>query len=195
MLITFNSADLIVYFMIKKSDFLFVFFFHFVADVCSFLFFIQICLYSRTPVIFQCKVLVFHLQSILHWESINHGCKFQLVQVANEEKKRKLKVIIIFVTLYFPMLPWEMRHRLNSITMLIQIDCGLNQRETRANIRKKRRSKKEQVQKSDANWMKNWRRVSRTLLGWVRATFQNGAYIFEGFLVFTSQQKRNRTRM
>lgn len=189
MLITLNSADPIVYFMIKKSDF-FTLLFDFVLMFVHFYFSFEFCVFAHAA--------DFSVRSACFSSSIHFALWVDksLMQISvgasgKQKRRRKLKVIIIFVTLYFPMLPWEMRHRLNSITMLIQIDCEPNQRETRANIREKRRRKKQQVQKSDANWMKNWRRVSRTLLGWVRATVQNRAYIFERFfcIYFTTKPK------
>lgn len=93
-LLLIAPISLSVIFMIKKSDFFnFLFFSLRCLGVCWLVFVLFFCFifllksleYLRTLMIFQCKVLVFHLQSILHCESINHGCKFQFGTSGNEK--------------------------------------------------------------------------------------------------------------
>lgn len=121
-MITFNSANLIVCFMIKKSN---VFFF-FSRIFCSFSFSLEFCLcvivcvrafYAQVVGIFthandfQCKVLVFLYKSILHCEAINHRCKFQSMRAVTTSvavKKKKIKSDHFCYTLFCSMLPWEM---------------------------------------------------------------------------------------
>lgn len=123
--------------------------------------------------ILHCKMLVIHLQSILHHESINHRCKFALWNTNASGKKIK---VFIFVILYIhSMLPWDMKlgEKENSITMLNQIDCRLNQRETRANIRRERKKINTQMYAESTIKHKNATRIE-----WkIEAEFQHSFFV------------------
>lgn len=89
--------------------------------------------------------------------------------------RKKIKVFIFVILYIHSMLPWDKKlgEKENSITMLNQIDCRLNQRETRANIRRERKKINTQMYAESTIKHKNATRIE-----WkIEAEFQHSFFV------------------